>query len=40
MGTSKLLRITETGDKRRPDGRSGSPNYDWGQTLPYLGNIF
>ena len=31
---SQSLHTTETGDKRRPDGPSGSPNYDWGLSLP------
>ena len=26
---------TETGDKRRSDGPSGSPNYDWEQTFTF-----
>ena len=31
---SLSLHTTETGDKRRPDGPFGSPNFDWGQSLP------
>ena len=35
-GVEILLVTTETEDKRRPDGPSGSANFDWGQTLQFF----